>query len=166
MEQHNTPLTKEILTEALLGLEERLDVKWESKLDSILESKLESKLDSKLDSKLQRFATKEDLERFATKEDLKPFARTADVKILQDEIRRVAVTVARLEGDMHDVKHILKTEVATKKEFDVVMRYGDRTLKELDAHRELRSTRGVLLDDVMNKVEDHERRLREIEDRD
>lgn len=162
MDQQHTPLTKEMLTEALLGLEERLDAKWESKLDSILESKLESKLDSKL----QRFATKEDLERFATKEDLKPFARTADVKILQDEIRRVAVTVARLEGDMHDVKHILKTEVATKKEFDVVMRYGDRTLKELDAHRELRSTRGVLLDDVSGKVEDHERRLRGLEGRD
>ncbi|HEX4047134.1 MAG TPA: hypothetical protein VH309_04845 [Elusimicrobiota bacterium] len=159
MEQHNTPLTKEILTEALLGLEERLDAKWELKLDSKLQ-RFATKDD------LQRFATKDDLQRFATKDDLQPFAKTEDVKILQDEIRRVAVTVARLEGDMNDVKHILKTEVATKKEFDVVMRYADRTLNEMDVHRELRSTRGALLGDVVEKVADHERRLRGIEGRD
>jgi hypothetical protein len=116
MEQHHTPLTKEILTEALLGLEERLD------------------------SKLQRFATK-------------------------DALRNVQVAVARLEGDMHEVKHALKTRFATKKDMEPYRLLAERALKELDEHRELRSTRGALLTDVAEKVEDHERRLRGIEGR-
>ncbi len=67
---------------------------------------------------------------------------------------------------MHDVKHVLNTEYATKREMEPYRLLAERTLKELDVHRELRSTRGALLDDVVGKVEDHERRLREIESRD
>lgn len=148
MEQNHTPLTKEILTEALLGMEHRLEAKWESKLDAML--------DSKLDAKLQRFATKDDLKSFATKDAIRG---------LQDDVRRVAKSVARLEGDVYDIRHTLKTEYATKLELEPFRQLAERTIKELDLNRELRSTRGALLDDVVEKVEDHERRLRGIEDR-
>jgi hypothetical protein len=113
MEQHQSPLTKEDLTSALLGLEERLDAK------------------------------------LATKEGL----------------RIVQVAVARLEGDVREIKFALKTKFATKKDMEPYRVYADRTLKELDEHRELRSTRGVLLTDAVEKIEDHERRLRNIEGR-
>ena len=150
-EQHNTPLTKEFLVEALLGLEQRLDAKWEAKLDS----------------KLQRFATKDDLKPFATKDDLKPFATKDDLNpfATKDALRSVQVAVARLEGEMAEVKYFLKTEAVTKRDMEPYRLLAERALRELDAHRELRSTRGVLLGDVVEKVEDHERRLREIEGR-
>ncbi len=84
---------------------------------------------------------------------------------LQTRTRGIAATVARLEGNMHDVRGFLKTQVATKQDLERVMRFADRGLKEMDEHRQLRSTRGALLTDVAEKVEDHERRLRDIEGR-
>ena len=173
MGQNHTPLTKEILTEALqglatketltealLGLEERLDAKWELKLDS----------------KLQRFATKDDLRDFATKDDLRDFATKDDLKDFatkedlerfptKNDLRNVQVAVARLEGDVREIKHVLKTEYATKREMEPYRLLAERAIKEMDEHRELRSTRGALLGDVVEKVENHERRLRGIEDR-
>ena len=214
MEQHHAPLTKEILAEALLGLEERLDAQWDLKLDSKLQ-RFATKDDLQpfaTKDDLQSFATKDDLKSFATKDDLKPFATKDDLKpfatkddlkpfatkddlksfatkddlkpfatkddlkpfatkddlkpfATKDALRTVQVAVARLEGEMHDVKHILRTEVATKRDLEPILRFAERALKEMDEHRELRSTRGALLNDVADKVEDHERRLRGIEGR-
>lgn len=107
---------------------------------------------------LQGFATKDDLRNFATKDDLRKFGT-------KDDIRSVQRALARLAGDVSDIKHVLETEYVTKKEMEPYRLLAERAIKEMDEHRELRSTRGALLGDIAEKVEDHERRLRGLEGR-
>lgn len=122
-------------------------------------------------------AFKEDLKTdFATKDDLKAFATKDDHQSLRDELkafetkttsqfRAIHVQLANVSGDIHDIKRELREDVAKKSDLEKIHRFADHCLREIDAARELRTSRGQLLGEIADSVDDLKKRVRALEDR-
>ena len=135
-----------------------------------LESALRSELASKNDLRgfagkddLKNFPTKDDLKNFATKDDLTGFARQEALDSLDAKVDRIAVRVAKLEGDVADIRLTMATTMATKDDVRLILNAIDRFASRSEQDTNARVIHGQTLTEHAVTLKDHEARLTKLE---